>query len=347
MTSKRKYIQRILLLFSIGLLVLSVAEYSYIHAGATIIHVRLEKNTVSAEQLDSYYEQIRGEKTNLEKKAGEIPEVTLWNIKDRIEAAAGEYFSEGDFSLIEGYGDLEKILPGQRIDGMYPSKGDNRGCAISDEGARALFGSSDVAGKTLTVNQEDYVIRGIIKEKRKMLWIQNPDASGFSNIEMVYKSRTAVSAAESWLIQQEFGTPDTVLAGGDYSAFNFLFLTLPVWAIIIYGYIVLKRQISMVEIVVLRNVLLAFWGIGLAALIFAGIRLSFRFSLDYIPKRWSDFSFYQGKAEQLVRSAQNIAGSKQLPGDVALIKHSRNSAYLAWGSLLFMGAYLYRRREKD
>ena len=103
----------------------------------------------------------------------------------------------------------------------------------------------------------------------------------------------------------------------------------------------------MVEIVVLRNVLLAFWGIGLAALIFAGIRLSFRFSLDYIPKRWSDFSFYQGKAEQLVRSAQNIAGSKQLPGDVALIKHSRNSAYLAWGSLLFMGAYLYRRREKD
>lgn len=326
---------------------LSVAEYSYIHAGETIIHVRFEKNTVSAEQLDSYYEQIRGEKTAPEKKAGEIPEVTLWNMKDQIEAAAGEYFSEGGFSLIEGYGDLEKILPGQRIDGMYPSKGDNRGCAISDEGARALFGSSDVAGKTLTVNQEDYVIRGIIKEKRKMLWIQNPDAAGFSNIEMVYKSRTAVSAAESWLSQQELGTPDTVLAGGDYSAFNFLFLTLPVWAIIIYGYIVLKRQISRVEIVVLRNVLLAFWGIGLAALIFAGIRLSFRFSLDYIPKRWSDFSFYQGKAEQLVQSAQNIAGSKQLPGDAALIKHSRNSAYLAWGSLLFMGAYLCRRREKD
>ena len=347
MTSKRKNIQIILLLFSIGLLMLSVAEYSYIHAGETIIHVRFEKNTVSAEQLDSYYEQIRGEKTAPEKKAGEIPEVTLWNMKDQIEAAAGEYFSEGGFSLIEGYGDLEKILPGQRIDGMYPSKGDNRGCAISDEGARALFGSSDVAGKTLTVNQEDYVIRGIIKEKRKMLWIQNPDAAGFSNIEMVYKSRTAVSAAESWLSQQELGTPDTVLAGGDYSAFNFLFLTLPVWAIIIYGYIVLKRQISRVEIVVLRNVLLAFWGIGLAALIFAGIRLSFRFSLDYIPKRWSDFSFYQGKAEQLVQSAQNIAGSKQLPGDAALIKHSRNSAYLAWGSLLFMGAYLCRRREKD
>lgn len=337
MTSKMKKIQTIIFLFSIGLLVLSAIQYSYIYASENVIHVRYEKNTVSAEQLDEYYEQYREEKTALKKKAGDVPEVTLWNQQERLNVTAGEYFSETDFSLIEGYGNLEKILPGRRLDGMYPPKGDTQGCAVSDAGAAALFGSSDVVGKTLTVNQKDYVIRGVIKEKRNMLWIQNPEAERFSYLELVYQGRTAASAAESWLSRQGLPVPDAVLAGGDYSAFNFLFLTLPVWAFIIYGYVMLKRQIGMVQIVYFRKVLLVLWGIGLTALIFAGIRCSFRFSLDYIPKRWSDFSFYQMKAEELIQAAGGISELKLLPGDAELIKHSRNSAYLAWASLILMG----------
>lgn len=334
MRKKIRLRQMVLFLAGGVLLVLSAVQYAYIAKTEHVVRARFEGGTVRAAQVDDYYEQHGKAVQGGKKQDGDIPYVTLWDMKEGIAVAAEGYVRQESFSLIEGYGNLEQILPGQRMEGMYPSKSDTEGCAVSDAGAKMLFGSSHVVGKKLYVDGREYIIRGIIEDSRNLLWIQNREAGGFPYMEMEYPDKTSASAAMEWLRQQEFGVPAVILPGGDYSAFNFLFLTLPLWLVVLWLYIAVRRRIHDVEKKYVRELLAAVWGIGLAVLILAGIRYSFRFGLDYIPPKWSDFSFYSRKASELAGMHKNLAQMKPLPGDVQLLQHSRYSAYLAWGSLL-------------
>lgn len=334
MRKKIRLRQMVLFLSGVVLLVLSAVQYAYIAKTEHVVRARFEGGIVRAAQVDDYYEQHGKAVQGSKKQDGDIPYVTLWDMKEGIAVAAEGYVRQESFSLIEGYGNLEQILPGQRLEGMYPSKSDTEGCAVSDAGAKMLFGSSHVVRKKLYVDGREYIIRGIIEDSRNLLWIQNREAGGFPYMEMEYPDKTSASAAMEWLRQQEFGVPAVILPGGDYSAFNFLFLTLPLWLVVLWLYIAVRRRIHDVEKKYVRGLLAAVWGIGLAVLILAGIRYSFRFGLDYIPPRWSDFSFYSRKASELAGMHKNLAQMKPLPGDVQLLQHSRYSAYLAWGSLL-------------
>lgn len=340
--------QIVLILISILFLILSTMQYFYVLRTENVIRARFSRNTITAKQLDEYYENYKEEQKRSNKQTGNIPDVTLWNLESQVLVTSGEYFSEKDFSVLEGYGELEKIMPGQRIEGVYPSQNDTQGCAISDEGAKALFGSSQVIGKKLNIDDREYIIRGIIKAKSHLVWIQNPDAESYPYAELSYENKTEASKATEWISSLGFPTADAILAGCDYAAFNLMFLTLPLWLFFLYCYMGIKRGIKTVKNRNVSIVLFTTWCIGFAVLVYAGIRLSFRFSLDYIPKRWSNFSFFGTKFEQLVEASENIAKLKSLPGDAELLKHSRNSAYLAWGSLIFMGGgtFFWKRKSE-
>lgn len=334
-----KISQAVFFLLSCALLLLGTMHYFYVGRTENQIRARYGENTVYAEKIEQYYEQQEDKKPGNKKSVQNIPDVTLWRLKEQEVLTSGEYFKAEGFTIIEGYGNLEKILPGQKTEGMYPPKGDTDGCAISDKGARELFGSSDVLGKEVSMDGKEYIIRGIIKDERKMLWIQNPDAEGFPYVEMSYQKKISASAAEEWLVQQGYGKPEAVLAGCDYLAFNFLFLTLPVWVFAFGISRKLKNHIRNVRTSYFRTALFLIWGVGVAALVLVGIRLSFRFSLDYIPPKWSDFGFFSDKVTQLAKAAGNIARLEPLPGDTELIQHSKISAYYARGSLgCMMGA---------
>lgn len=330
--------QIMLTLLSVFLLVFSAIQYIYIYRTENVIRVRFEDDVISAVQLSEYYEQ--------KKEEPDIPDITLWKLKEQAEVSTEDCSRVDGFALIEGYGDLGKVMPDRLVEGGYPVKSDTDGCALSEAGAKALFGSSDVVGKPLKFGGKEYIIRGIVKSGKRMLWIQNP-AAGFPFAEMSYPDRVAASDAKGWLMQQGYGEPKVMLSGGDYSAFNFLFITLPVWVFCIHYYFNLKRTVRRFTNRYVGYGLTFLWSAGLIVLIFAGIKYSFRFSLDYIPTRWSDFGFYSGLAAQLAESARSIAEYKRLPGDAELLMHSRYSAYCAWGSLALMIGAVTRRGRKQ
>lgn len=338
--------QIILFLLSFILLIFSAIQYIYIAHAEHEIRVRYEGEVLSAGRLDDYYVQRKDKSQGKKEQEPNVPDITLWNLKEQISVTAEDLFSADGFILIEGYGNLEKIIPGRRFTGVYPAKSDTDGCAVSDTGAKALFGSSDVLGKKLNILGREYIIRGIVQNKKPMVWIQNPKAV-FPYAEMTFQRQTAASEAEEWLMQQGYREPEVMLAGCDYSAFNFLFITLPPWVFCIYLYLSMKTKIKRVSNKYAGYAVHFLWCAGLGILIFAGIRLSFRFSLDYIPTKWSDFSFYGEKTKELVKTAGSIAEFKPLPGDAELIRHSKISAYFAWGSLASMlWAVVRRMREK-
>lgn len=305
---------------------LSARQYSYIENRKNQISIRCEDALLTAKELEKYYEQQQSDE--------DAPDATLWNEKEDFNISAGEYFTGDGFTLAEGYGNLQKILPGHLLKGCYPGKEDTSGCAISRKGAVELFGNDKVIGKEITVEGKTYVIRGIVDWNEKYLWIQNPDARGFQNIELVYKDENPqVSDARQWVYQMGGGDIAAVLAGSSYRAFGRLILSLPLWVLWILLFRNLLKYTRKIQKKYLHTaayfLVLALFVLGTAA----GLRYSICFGPDYIPSRWSDFAFYQGKWEAVKTAAGEIQRLRSLPGDQELLSCSRTSAWMSAASV--------------
>lgn len=316
---------------------LAVRQYFYIENRKNQISIRCENALLTANELEKYYEQQKSDKA--------VPEATLWNERKGISISAGEYFNGNGYTLAEGYGNLEKTLPGRLMTGTYPGKDDTSGCAISRKGAIELFGNEKVIGKEITVEGKKYIIRGVIDWNEKYLWIQNPDAQGFQNIELVYKEENPqVSDARQWVSQVGGGSISAVLAGSSYRAFGRLILSLPLWVL----WIVLIRNLFRLTRKIQRGylnktvyfIVLAVCILGTAA----GIKYSISFGADYIPSRWSDFAFFQGKWESVKAAAKEIQSLRPLPGDQDLLSYSRMAAWMSAISAGLMATFFQTGR---
>lgn len=333
----------VMVLAGILLFLMAVRQYAYLQSRENQISVRGEGPLIGAKDLDSYYEQTR-EKTD----SSAIPNVTLWNEKKEVPVSSGEFFTGSGYTLEEGYGDLDRILPGHLKKGGYPGINDTAGCAISQKGAITLFGSDQVIGKEITVQGKTYIIRGIIEWEKECLWIQNPDAEGFQNIELVYSGRIPqTSEASKWLMQVGAGNAQAVITGSTYQAFGKLLLSLPIWvlwaAFVRRVHYELRRKKQGNLKTVMKILFAAAVMIGTAV----GIRYSFSFGNDFIPSRWSDFAFFQNKWKVLKEAAQSIQSRPYYAGDAAILFHSRMNAWMALGAAAFMMAGTFTGPKKE
>lgn len=336
------------ILAGILLFLMAARQYTYLQNQGKQISIRGKGSLISAKDLDRYYEQARENANAEETDSSKIPNVTLWNEKKDVEVSAGEYFTGSGYTLKEGYGDLEKLLPGHLKKGGYPEKNDTSGCAISNKGAITLFGSDQVIGKEITVLGKTYIIRGMIEWEEDCLWIQNPDAEGFQNIELVYSNRSPqTSDASRWMMQVGAGDSQAVITGSTYQAFGRLFLSLPVWVLWaalvrrVHYELWRKRQGN------LRTVLKILFAAAVIIGTVVGIRYSFSFGGDFIPSRWSDFAFFQEKWKMLKETAESIQNLPYYAGDAALLSHSRQSAWLAFGAAAAMAAGIFTGQKRE
>lgn len=337
-----------MILAGILLFLMAARQYAYLQSREHQISIRGERSLIGAKDLDRYYEQAREETEAGNTDSSRIPNVTLWNEKKDVPVSSGEFFTGSGYTLEEGYGDLEKILPGHLKKGGYPGKNDTAGCAISQKGAITLFGSDQVIGKEITVQGKTYIIRGIIEWETDCLWIQNPDAEGFQNIEFVYSGRIPqTSEASQWLTKVGAGSPQAVITGSTYQAFGRLFLSLSFW--VLWAALVgrVHRELQRKKDGNLKTILKILFAAAVLAGSVAGVRYSFSFGGDFIPSRWSDFAFFQEKWKMLKEAAQSIQNIPYYAGDAALLSHSRQSAWLAFGAAAAMAAGIFTGQKRE
>lgn len=311
---------------------LALMQYSYIEGRMFQISVRCENALLTAQVLDNYYEQQQELNSGKVMKKT-VPDVTLWNEIKGVSVNADEYFSGNGYTLAEGYGNLQRILPGHLIRGDYPGKNDTSGCAVSQKGAIELYGNDQVIGKELTLSGKTYIIRGIIDWDEKYLWVQNPDAKGFRNVELVYRNEIPqVSETRQWVAQMGGGAILAVLAGSSCRAYVRLFITFPLWVLWIVFLGNLFRAVKRIRKRYLKN---AVYFIVITAGLFitaVGLKYSICFGTDYIPTRWSDFAFFQNKWESVKIAAKEIQRLPALPGDQELLAHSKSAVWLSAAS---------------
>ena len=231
---------------------------------------------------------------SIERESEDVFWPTFWH--ETSKRVVGE-LRASDVACLLFSGDAALVWPARYLAGAAPGIADGFGCAVSSALAQALWGGTDVVGKTVKAGGHDRVVRGVFEGDSLLILLSFGDEDtrqSFSAIELTGgPSSPTRSDAEMFVISAGLGKPDSVLMGTP----GFISSALSALPLSILALYILVHVLSR-----LRKRPTAFQ----AAILFA--LLGFAFLLPglleklpawLIPTRWSDFSFWGVLSRQI------------------------------------------------
>ncbi len=267
-------------------------------------------------------------------------EVTGWgqSLSEEIRAGATSGVTRVDVIWLDGNASLIWALP--QAEGQFPGPKDTIGCAIDSKTALKLFGSMNVIGKEVQIAGEQMTIRGVFTLPEGISAVSSDPGRGLAfcpaalakesvrmtALEFIPRpgpGETAKEQAEKWMNAAAMGAGGSMDDHRDTQELMALFTSLPgflfmglMLAELYLMFIALTKAIWLRWITLVgdrsvsRRQLISpviLWCALTLALVITGVwaaRLpAFGASIpaSFLPTRWSDFSFWPKKAEQLLQ----------------------------------------------
>ncbi|MCL2199651.1 MAG: hypothetical protein FWB80_12090 [Defluviitaleaceae bacterium] len=268
---------------------------------------------------------------------------TFWN-QDRAELTVGARTSH--VNAISFSGDATLVWPSPYIAGNAPGAIDAHGIAISEALAHTLWGSTDIIGQQVYVNEETRTVRGIFRgttnlalipfhiEDTSQSWTAAELSGGISHPQRTPFARffPTRSDAESFAVSAGLGVPDYVIMGGALALARFMAL-LPVLVIAVYGVVRFVNTVSQKNAVVRSRFFASLMGLIAFALLLPFVLNALPPWL--IPNQWSDFSFWSTLLQQANNSTREFLSVNPTLRDVELKIHLlRQGAIVVTGTVL-------------
>ena len=188
-------------------------------------------------------------------------------------------------------GEAALVWPLEYVTGEAPSVIDGEGCAVSEQLAWKIWGSSDIIGMIVEADGAQRVIRGVFKGETEVALLSFRDedtTQSWNAVELSGGPADAVrSDAESFASASGLGKPDAILMGG-HSIFADALVAIPIVILIVFG-------IALIAGFVRKQFPSARTPLFFTVLIICAILLPSllnKLPAWLIPTRWSDFSFW-------------------------------------------------------
>ena len=225
-----------------------------------------------------------------------------------------------DVNSILFSGEAFLAWPAVYIMGTAPSSIDGVGIAVSETLARNLWGSTDIIGMGVYVNNEPRVIRGVFNGSFELALVSfhiEDTSQHWTAAELSggHPSPTR-SDAESYAVNSGLGRPDNILMGGArvVSVFmSFFPLLIPV----VYAVLLFVRYVK--KFYPMAGTPLFFGGLILFAILVPILLNTLPPWL--IPTRWSDFGFWGTQVSSANEALREFISINPLMRDVELRIH--------------------------
>lgn len=233
-----------------------------------------------------------------EKEKKEIQDIVLYRIEEKYMLSNCDLNRTTEAELVELAGNMQLAAGDCLLQGNFVAASDRKGCVLSKETAYQLFGTVKPIGETIWILQAEeerihkvpYEVRGVLNREDSLCMIQsNRDSYPYIRVKAkgvplsLVKQRLAglLPGETSWYSESDF-----------YIGIGCFIVSLPLW-VLLYQFIRWGRQYTgTMKTSVWREV----WKCGLVivgiVLAFGIVKMSIRFSEDYIPTAWSDFEFW-------------------------------------------------------
>lgn len=302
--NKGKIILFILILAAIWFTALNIREAAYITSRYTSVSIRYKEDGVKLQSLKAALEMEKA-------RGGSIPEITAWKWVNEVTVYNNSLNRSSQAAQIIAAGNIENTAPMSIIQGNYCFSGDYHGCVLDSETAYALFGTVNAAGNRVTVNQTDYIIRGVVKTSFPVILVQGSNETiAYPNLEFVYEGRDREAGeqlAAGFIMQNGLPTGYMIIDSFFLGKLLGSALCLPVWIFYLLicltaiVYFIRHRKSFTTPSFVLYGLTglftLIIWGVFLYLMTGAPVYLPYKI----IPTKWSDFNNW----ENLISVIQN------------------------------------------
>ena len=163
------------LMFIIPLLFYLFASYNFekIKQFNNILDISFLENNPDENLLELYTEQNKN-----------ITDIIGINTNGFVDVLEKDYNRTNEAKLLKVFGNPEKIFPKEDI--LYKSYFEKNGAYISDTVAYSLFKNNKVVGNKVFINDVEYIICGVFKDKISTIIIKNDEEDKFNNIKVFF-----------------------------------------------------------------------------------------------------------------------------------------------------------------
>lgn len=212
---KRKN-SRIFVYLSLGIMMLlffllNAFHYQTMKETFSTVSIRIHSNGVTLREIKN---AIRDEE---ERDSTIKSSITAYKVEEHKVIKEEHMERERSISLYRIYGKMEQVLPMKLILGNYPYREDTFGCVLDKKTAFLLYGTYEVLGKTVTLDEKEYYIRGIVEDTVPVMLCQSDEENDvFWNLELSFPGEeNGRTLAENYLLRHAL-TSDYTIVEGNY-----------------------------------------------------------------------------------------------------------------------------------
>lgn len=336
--SKWKIKNIVLLILAIACYIIGVKTYYGLRENYQSVSVQLQGEATTKEQVKTLLEEEKEkyelkqdkeeeyEREENKNKVKKVPEVTAYEMEEHMKVANTKFNREKDITKYLVYGGMNQILPVQICRGNYVYENDLEGCILDKDTAYTLFGSLDIIGQqvvidenTISINHDsdgsqdsstqgenvtttkkrEYYIRGILDTSHPVVMVQaRLDKTQFHYLQFDYgNSSRGREYVEQLILVYSLGSSSVIVDQNLIVRLlgNILFLPwlfAGVYIIVktirsFLGYFKEKKYRNEPPQLLINKLVPAVFSV--LGIVITAKRFAF-FPLQYIPTKWSDFN---------------------------------------------------------
>ena len=278
---------------------------------------------------------------NEKKNGGAVTDAAIW-LELNVPVEGGRIL-EGTsprtarLTMLLVYGNASYAYLAAYRSGACPAPGDSAGCALDRMAADQLFGGEDVLGCRLTIDGKTRVVRGIMEGDEGVVITQADEQSDerFGAAALLVTPGIDGEQAAALFFSALGISPDAVIDTPFFAPFVHTLSLLPAWVLCAVVILRMLRRTSALRLTPAIRLCTAAVALFSVALLLWAAQFAFVFPDRLIPTKWSDFSFWSQRAEQLSDTLQHIRTLEPLLCDLQHESAARGCALTAAGACAF------------
>lgn len=288
---RNKIVYFVIFLLLLAVNICSLNRLSHLKERASQIFVCYPAGSVEASSLEQLKENDKGKS---------FSRMALWKSLEDVTVSVENTGRGQKVSLYQIKGQSDAVFGNDLIHGRYFTEEENTACLLNQSLARKLFGSENVLGMEVEIQQKIYQITGILGGEKPACVIPAGENTGFDGVAVQKQNAEQSSALAISSIEAVFGSTDGQKVDG-----RLYFMTARLFYAVVSALMLIITGIAAVGG---RKIPFKFLSaVCMAAAVWvliSGVK-SAAPGADYLPTYWSDFDFFgrlfQEKSEQIQR----------------------------------------------
>lgn len=239
-------------------------------------------------------------------------DAAVWRSDGECVISADSTGREKKVSCYQIKGQPAAIFGRSLVFGRYFMEDEKQVCLLDRGTVRELFGSEDVSGLKVQLEESVYSIAGVLEGERLLCVIPAEEGTVFDSVAVCKKSRDISSDLTVSLLESSFGSAEEQRTDGKlFFVTAWLFYSVVTAAVLVLagrvGFLSMKDRKMQIKggAWLCRCILILCLGAAVLVLIL-GIGTASPGS-DYLPTYWSDFEFFSSLFKEKAEQVRSLA----------------------------------------